>query len=403
MTMIQPEVIAGIDTHADSHHVAVIDADGRRLGDAGFPATLIGYQAIAAYIAAFGSVRQVGIEGTHSYGAGVTVHLQSIGLRVVEVIRPNRQVRRMRGKSDPIDAYEAAKSVLAGPDHPEPKQLDGVVEALRYVHAARRSAIKARSATRVQIKSLLVTAPEQIRAKYRDHTVITLIPGLARTRSVLEEDLLSQTVLSALKSLARRYQHLNAEVAVLDSDLERLVAMANPALQQTKGIGTVTAAQLLITAGENADRLKSEASFAALCGTNPIPASSGKTSRHRLNRGGDRHANSALHQIAVARITCDQRTRDYIARKRSEGKSTKEILRCLKRAIAREVFTLITNPPPSADYRTLRPKRQQLGLLQVHAAVGLGVSTAKISLAERGQVHDAVFLTAYENWLNSPA
>jgi transposase len=212
----------------------------------------------------------------------------------------------------------------------------------------------------------------------------------------LEENLLSRTVLSSLKSLARRYQHLSAEAAALDAELVPVVAQANPVLQQVRGIGTVTAAQLLITAGENADRLKSEASFAALCGTNPIPASSGKTTRHRLNRGGDRHANSALHQIAVARITCD-----YIAKKRSEGKNTKEILRCLKRAIAREVFALITNPPPAADYRTLRPKRQQLGLLQVHAAAGLGVSTAKISLAARGQVHDAVFLTTYETRLNS--
>lgn len=401
MTTIQQEVIAGIDTHADTHHVAVIDSDGRRLGDAGFPATLIGYQAIAAFIGAFGLIQHVGIEGTHSYGAGVTMHLQSAGIRVVEVIRPNRQVRRMRGKSDPIDAYEAAKSVLASPAHPEPKQLDGVVEALRYVHAARRSAIKARAATRVQIKSLLVTAPEPIRARYRAHTDKKLIPALARIRPASEENLVDRTVLSSLKSLARRYQHLAAEAAALDLDLEQLVAQANPALQQVKGIGTVTAAQLLITAGENADRLKSEASFAALCGTNPIPASSGKTTRHRLNRGGDRHANSALHQIAVSRITCDQRTRDYIAKKRGEGKNTKEILRCLKRAIAREVFAIITNPPPAADYRTLRPKREQLGLLQVNAAVGLGVSTAKISLAERGQVHDAAFLTAYENWLDS--
>jgi transposase len=364
---------------------------------------LIGYQAIAAFIGAFGMVQHVGVEGTHSYGAGVTMHLQSSGIRVVEVLRPNRQVRRMRGKSDPIDAYEAAKAVLASPAHPEPKQLDGVVEALRYVHAARRSAVKARAATGVQIKSLLVTAPEPIRARYRAHTDKRLIPALARTRPALEENLVNRTVLSSLKSLARRYQHLAAEAGALDVELEKLVAQANPALQQVKGIGTVTAAQLLITAGENADRLKSEASFAALCGTNPIPASSGKTTRHRLNRGGDRHANSALHQIAVARITCDQRTRDYFAKKRSEGKNTKEILRCLKRAIAREVFAIITNPPSAADYRALRPKRLQLGLLQVNAAVGLGVSTAKISLAERGQVHDAAFLAAYENWLNSLA
>lgn len=155
--------------------------------------------------------------------------------------------------------------------------------------------------------------------------------------------------------------------------------------------------------GENGDRLKSEASFAALCAPTGSRPPSGKTTRHRLNRGGDRHANSALHQIAVARIACDQRTRDYIARKRSEGKNTKEILRCLKRATAREVFAIITGPPSAADYRALRPTRQQLGPLQVNAAVGLGVSTAKISLTERGQVHDAAFLTANENWLNSTA
>lgn len=356
MTMIQPEVIAGIDTHADTHHVAVIDTDGRSLGDAGFPATLIGYQAIAAYIAAFGLIRQVGIEGTHSYGAGVTVHLQSAGIRVVEVIRPNRQVRRMRGKSDPIDAYEAAKAVLAGPDHPEPKQLDGVVEALRYVHAARRSAIKARAATRVQIKSLLVTAPEQIRARYRAHTDKRLIPALARTRPVLEENLLSRTVLSSLKSLARRYQHLSAEAAALDTELEQLVAQANPALQQVKGIGTVTAAQLLITAGENADRLKSEASFAALCGTNPIPASSGKTTRHRLNRGGDRQANRALYTIVLTRMCHDPRTRSYVERRTAEGLSKREIIRCLKRYVAREIYKLLCRPePPTAAQDHLAP------------------------------------------------
>lgn len=188
---------------------------------------------------------------------------------------------------------------MATDDHPEPKQLDGLVEAARYIHAAGRSAIKARTATRVQIKSLLVTAPEQIRARYRSAADTALFPALARTRPASEENMLTRTIMSSLKSLARRYQHLTAEIDVLEADLEQLMLQINPGLAQTKGIGTVTAAQLLITAGGNTDRLKSEASFAALCGTSPIPASSGKTTRHRLNRGGDRHANSALHQIAL--------------------------------------------------------------------------------------------------------
>jgi transposase len=401
MTTIELEVIAGIDTHADTHHVAVIDTTGHRLGDAGFPTTLKGYKAIAAYIAAFGLVRRVGVEGTHSYGAGITQHLKDSGVRVVEVIRPNRQVRRMQGKTDQVDAYAAASAALATDDHPEPKQLDGLVEAARYIHAARRSAVKARTATRVQIKSLLVTAPEQIRARYRSTADTALFPALARTRPAPEENMLTRTIMSSLKSLARRYQHLTAEIDVLEAELEQLVFQINPGLAQTKGIGTVTAAQLLITAGGNTDRLKSEASFAALCGTSPIPASSGKTTRHRRGRGGDRHANSALHQIALTRMTYDQRTRDYIQRKQQEGKGTKEILRCLKRAIAREVFTLITNPIPVVDHRKLRPLRQERGLIQVQAAAALGVSIAKISLAENGRVHDATFLTTYETWLRN--
>jgi transposase len=401
ITTIQPEVIAGIDTHADTHHVAVIDRTGQKLADAGFPATAAGYAAIVAFITTFGAAVLIGIEGTHSYGAGVTSHLAAAGFKVVEVIRPARAIRRMRGKSDPIDACQAAASALATNDHPEPKQLDGVVEAMRYVHAARRSAVKARMAARVQIKSLLVTAPEPIRARYRRLTDTTLFPALARTRPALEQDVLARTVIASLRSLARRHQQLTVEITTLETELEQLVAAVNPGLQQTKGIGTVTAAQLLITAGENVDRLKSEASFAALCGTSPIPASSGKTTRHRLNRGGDRHANSALHQIALTRMTYDDRTRAYIARKQQEGKSTKEILRCLKRAIAREVFTHLTHPAPAVDYQQLRQLRQDQGIIQTEAAHALGTSPAKISLAENGKVHDAIFLTRYAHWLQT--
>lgn len=394
------EVVAGIDTHSDTHHVAVIDPTGRRLGDAGFPATHAGYQAILAYLTAFGAIRLVGIEGTHSYGAGITRHLQQAGLRVVEVLRPNRQVRRMRGKSDPIDAYEAAATALAGGAHPQPKGLDGVIEALRYFFAARRSAVKARSAAQVQVKSLLVTAPEDVRRRYRHLSDSQLLLALSRLRPSVETDQLSRTVLTALKSVARRHRNLTVEIDELETELTKLLDQAAPALHRSKGIGIITAAQLLITAGENTDRLHSEAAFAALCGASPIPASSGKTTRHRLNRGGDRQANAALHHIALTRISFDPRTQAYVKRQRQAGKNTKEILRCLKRAIAREVYKLITNPSTVADYTTLRPLRQQLGLTQTQIAAALAINIAKVSLIERGLAHDNECVRTYHQWLS---
>ena len=394
------EVVAGIDTHADTHHVAVIDHTGRRLGDAGFPATFAGYQAILAYLTAFGDLRLVGIEGTHSYGAGITLHLQQAGLRVVEVLRPNRQVRRMRGKSDPIDAYQAAATALAGGNHPEPKILDGQIEALRYLFAARRSAVKARSAAQVQVKCLLVTAPDRIRRRYRAMGDSELLHALSRLRPAAEADQLTRTVLTALKSVVRRHQNLTIEIDELEIELTQILDQAAPALHRSKGVGIITAAQLLITAGENSDRLHSEAAFAALCGASPIPASSGKTNRHRLNRGGDRQANAALHHIALSRISFDPRTKAYLARKRQEGKNTKEILRCLKRAIAREVYKLITNPGAVADYRALRPLRHQLGLTQAQVATALTINTAKVSLIERGLAHDNECVRTYHQWLS---
>jgi transposase len=206
-------------------------------------------------------------------------------------------------------------------------------------------------------------------------------------------------VLTALRSIAHRYQLLTDEITDLERQLDTLVGQAAPALQATKGVGTITAAQLLVTAGQNSDRLTSEASFAALCGTNPIPASSGKTTRHRLNRGGDRHANAALHQIILTRMTYDTRTRDYITHKRAQGRTTKEILRCLKRAVAREVFHLITNPTPVTDWQHLKSLRQSLNLTQHDAAHAMNTSPAKISLIETGQAHDEPFTKTYDQWL----
>lgn len=396
MTTPPVDVIAGVDTHAETHHAAVIDTNGRHLADKQFPATATGYAALLSFIGSFGFVVRVGIEGTGSYGAGLSRHLREAGLEVVEVIRPNRQVRRLRGKSDPLDAYEAARTALVESLHPTPKSADGPVEAIRYLLVARRSAMKARTAAQVQIKTLLVTAPEPLRARLRNTNDKTLITTLARLRPGPGDG-----ISTALRTLARRHQHLTEEINELEGVLNPLVKETNPALAATKGIGTITAAQLLITAGDNPDRLRSEAAFAALAGVSPIPASSGKTTRHRLNRGGDRQANAALHRIVLVRMTYEQRTRDYVNRRRAQGRTTREIIRCLKRAIAREIFTLLTTQVEVPRVDDLRPLRQQRGLSLTKVAEHFGVWPAVISTIERGTRRNDEFAQTYRHWLTA--
>ena len=401
MSTQSAHVIVGVDTHADTHHVAVIDTNGTRIADAKFLTTLAGLAALVAFVRSHGTVIRVGVEGTGSYGAGLSRYLRDEGFTVVEVIRPNRQVRRMRGKSDPIDAYEAARTALAEPDLPTPKTADGNVEAIRALLVARRSAIKARTAAQTQIKSLLVTAPTLVRERFRGLTDKKLLPALSALRPSRSGDEQAAAMLTALRSLARRHAYLSEEIADLDQLLNVLVSEVSPALRAAKGVGTVTAAQLLVTAGDNPERLRSEASFAALCGVSPIPASSGKTNRHRLNRGGDRQANSALHQIVLSRMTYDSRTRDYVARKRAEGRGAKEAMRCLKRAVAREVFRHLTRPEPVPVVNDLRPLRLKAGLRLSDVAERFGCWPMKVSTIERGVSRDDEFAAAYREWLIS--
>lgn len=394
------QVIAGIDTHSLTHHVAIIAVTGARLGDREFPATPAGHGAIAAFIAAFGDVVRVGVEGTGSYGAALSRSLRSEGLTVAEVIRPKRAQRR-RGKSDPIDAYAAAEQALANPDLPLPKDGDGLVEQIRVLLTTRNSAIKSRSSSMQQIKSLLVTAPDQVRSRWRAASDTELIAGLAATRPDEATMSVSAATTTALRTLARRYQHLSDEIATTDTDLDTLVTQASPELAATYGIGTTTAAQLLVTAGDNPQRLHSEAAFAALCGASPIPASSGKTHRHRLNRGGDRDANRALHTIALVRMSHDARTRVYVERRTAEGKTAKEIIRCLKRAIAREVWHLLTHPEPLPDITDLRPLRVSKAITLQRAADHFKTWPTAISRLERGQLRDDNLANNYRQWLAS--
>jgi transposase len=337
------EVYGGVDTHADSHTAAVIDQVGRVLGTHQFPATASGYTSLLAWIRGHGRLNRVGVEGTGAYGAGLARLLRVEHVDVFEIDRPDRRTRRLQGKSDPIDAVQAAKAAFAGERTTIAKHRDGRVEALRNLRVARRSAVTQRADTQRQIKTLIVTAPDQLRDQLRTLSSVRLIAACADLRPDPADAATTATAVKlALRSLARRHQHLSAEITDLDNLLEPLVAAINPALPAAHGVGTDTAGQLLVSAGENHDRITSEAAFAMLCGVAPIPASSGKTTRHRLNRGGDRQANAALYRVVLCRLRWDPRTRDYMQRRTTEGLSKKEIIRCLKRYIARELYQLIT-------------------------------------------------------------
>lgn len=392
------DVVAGVDTHKDTHHVAVVTMTGGKLGDMQVPATPVGYTQLLEFVASFGRITLIGVEGTNSYGAGLARYLTASGVTIREVIRPKRAQRR-RGKSDPIDAYAAAAQALAEPEAlPVAKTSDGIVERIRVLLTARRSAVKARTAASRQIGSLLITAPDALRAKYARLESPELIETLAATRPGSDDSVATTTAVT-LRKLARRHRYLTMEIEETDDDLRELVTRAAPALLAAKGVGVVTAATLLITAGDNPDRLRSESAFAALCGAAPIPASSGKTNRHRLNRGGDRQANWALHQIALVRIACDPRTKAYRARLTARGKSIKEIFRCLRRAIAREVYHLLVHPAPVPATHDLRFLRTRAGRTLWDAAHALATVPARISELERGLRQDRELTIRYRDWL----
>ena len=347
------QVTGGVDTHGRTHHAAVIDGLGRHLADREFPATAAGYRDLYAFLTFHGDLVAVGVEGTGAYGAELARHLAREGVTVIDVDRPDRKTRRMKGKSDPIDAYAAATAVASGRATGSPKTRTGAVEAVRVLRVARTSAVKARTQTINQIRALLVTAPATLREHLAGLTRTALIRTLATTRPGTDLTDPVNAAKTALRHLARRHQDLEKEITELDAQILPLVRHANPALLAVYGLGPETAGQLLVTAGENPQRLASEAAFAHLCGVAPKPASSGRTQRHRLNRGGDRQANAALYHVVIVRMRHHQPTRDYIARRTRQGLSKLEIIRCLKRYIAREIYhTLTTNPPPQTAQTT---------------------------------------------------
>lgn len=347
-TMPDPDqilVFGGVDTHLDTNTVAVVDAHGRMLGHATFPATPLGYRQLHRWILGHGQVVRVGIEGTGSYGAGLARYLRSQKTTMIEVDRPDRKARRTRGKTDPLDAEAAARAVLNSTATGTPKDRDGNIEALRMLRITRRSAVKARAKAITQLKSLIVTAPAELREQLRHLSKAQLLKTCARLRP--ETDHIADPLHAAkyaLRSLAQRIAELTAEITAVEKHLEPLVKAINPTLYNLHGLGPDTAGQLLVTAGQNHSRITSPASLARLCGTAPIPASSGRTDRHRLNRGGDRQANAALHRIIIVRLKTHQPTRDYYQRRKAEGLGRKDIIRCLKRNLSREIYRALTHP-----------------------------------------------------------
>ncbi len=313
------------------------------------PADARGYRSLVEWAEELGPVVCAGVEGTSSYGAGLAHYLSRAGIEVLEVERPKRRHLRRNGKSDPKDAEAAARTVLAGEAAGVPKSGDGRVEMIRALKAVRHSAVKAKTQAANQLRNLRVTAPDELRDRLRGLSTKRLVAAAARFRLGSNPEAVETATRFAMRSVARRYGALSEEIVELDAQLERLVAEAAPDMLALLGVSTDHAATLLVAAGDNPRRLKSEASFASLCGASPIEASSGKIVRHRLNRGGNKDANRALHLICVVRMRYDERTRRYVARRTAEGKSKREIMRCLKRYVAQEVYRVLvsgTSSPP---------------------------------------------------------
>lgn len=334
----QDEVVLGVDTHKDVHVAAVTTVLGAVLTTSPFPATAAGYRALLAWATGLGVVRRAGVEGTGSYGAALSRFLRGAGVAVIEVNRPDRAKRRQRGKSDTIDAEAAAQAVISRRATAVPKSGDGPVEQIRVYKIAKDSAVKARRQAINQIKAVLVNADPALREELAGLGTMALITRCAR----LDQGTSAPTAVTHTVSLlARRVKSLDAEIADLLARITALVKSVAPALLDEYGVGADSAAALLVTAGDNPDRLRSQSAFAALCGVSPVEMSSGKTTRHRLNRGGDRQANAALFRVIMTRLRDEPRTRAYLARRTAEGRTKREIMRCLKRYLARDLFQII--------------------------------------------------------------
>ena len=396
-------VIGGVDTHADTHVAAALDATtGQRLGVESFPAHAAGYAALLVWLRTFGKINAVGVESTGAWGAGLARHLTAAGVRVIEVDRPDRKARRLDGKSDPIDAEAAARAVLAGRATGTPKSSDGPAEAIRALEIVCNGATRDRTRATNQFKALLVTAPADLREHMAAMTFRRQLEVARRFHNDHDNPVVAQLRFS-LKALARKIAFLDDQITEFEERMNSLCGQAAPALAGVFGVGPHVAAKLLATIGDNPDRIRSEAAFAKLCAACPIPASSGKTTRHRLNRGGDRRANNALYTIVLVRMRHHAPTRAYVARRIAEGKTRSEIIRCLKRFVAREIYNIITNPPAIPTGHEIRQRRLQNDTTLIALANALDVAPIRLSRVERGLDFNNDLATRAADWLTQNA
>jgi transposase len=359
MTNLESDVIGGVDTHKRAHFAAVIDGNGRLLGAREFTSDVRGQEDLLAWMRSHGTLQSIGVEGTGFYGASLTRFLVGEGQRVVEVNRPNHSARRADGKSDRLDAEQVARAVLAKTATSIPKAKSGPIEVIRILRVSRASAVKSRTQAFLSIHGLVIAAPPPLRDELVKLSKRTLVNRCLRLRPETEvlielagdcDRMLLAGVKRCLRDMARRWKALDEEVKSLSLHIKALVEQTAPELADLFGVGAEIAGQFLVTAGDNPERIHSEAAFAKLCGAAPQPASSGRTSgRHRLSRSGDRAANSALYMVAIVRLRHHAPTRAYVARRSAEGLSKREIIRCLKRYIAREVFSALPRDRPELD------------------------------------------------------
>ena len=341
-TRVEPTatVIVGVDTHKHVHVAVAINLLGVRVASCSTSADRAGYAELVAWARALGPIEALGIEGTGSYGVGLASFVRQHAVRVVEVSHCDRRKRRNNGKSDTIDAELAARSVLAGIATAVPKTADGTSEMVRQIKIARDTAVKARSAAIITLKTLIVNAPGELRETLDPLTDRKLIDRCAH---LVPGDVIDPMASAkySLRALATRWLTLATEISAHDEVLDAITMTATPTLREASGIGPDSAAEMMIVAGDNPERVRSEAAFAKLCGACPIPASTGVTNRHRLFRGGHRQANAALYRIVIVRMRWHQPTLDYVARRTAQGLSKKDIIRCLKRFVAREIFNAL--------------------------------------------------------------
>ena len=332
----------GADARKETRVAAAVDRQGALVDERRFATARQGCRQLESRARSLGDVLRAGAECPGSYGSGLAGHLAKSGLTVLEAASPGRTVRRKRGKDDFIDAEMAAEAALSGVRTVAPKSRDGMVGALRMLQKARSTAVAARRAALQTTRARIASAPEEPRGRLRGMTRMQPIGRLSATRPG-PADLKSPVGAARIspRRLAKRCVGLDDEVSELDETTEAVLADAAPLLVECSCVGPQSAAQPMATVGDDPERLRSEAAFSMLCGVAPMPVSSGMACRHRLNRGGDRQASSAIRIMAIGRLRTDERAKDYVARKMAEGRTKMEAIRCLKRYIAREMYYAI--------------------------------------------------------------